>query len=250
MSSVRRKFWSIVLVGGLALLVVVPIGLLYFGTSGMVFGEEFSPDDFSRRKFQYNVAPLFNVPIRGISYTNSTPVLEQTLVSDGLITAGKTTTWDLVYDSVSEIGNSRSFDARFLTDYLDLQNQEGDNLWLAWNADHPKSCVVFWKTVAELARDQMYWSIPPIMRRAMETEKDGDPDFDRFLAERAAAAFLEEGSLTKSEGDLRRAIRLFSQSIDHQPSRLAYQQRGQCHLELGDSSLHQRDLDAAQQLID
>ena len=177
----KRSFFGWILGIGLVALVILPIALLYFSTAGLVYGEEFSPDDFRRRSFSYNVVPWFNYTLQGIDYEDVTPVLEQTLVADGLIKPSKNVKtksqiWHLVSDSQSQIDRSSDFDARILCRYLDMTEPEGENIWVVWNADHPKLSKVFWPTVSELARHQIYWAIPDVMRRALSVSDDDDPD--------------------------------------------------------------------------
>ena len=122
-------------------LVALLIFLLLFGgylsVAGIVSGEEFSPDDFSRRHFSYNVMPIFGVEIRGLSHQNSASVLEQTLITDNWITPITKTpqTWHLVHDSISKT-SSPDFDASILVKLLERSDSDDNQVWQIWTDDH------------------------------------------------------------------------------------------------------------------
>ena len=154
----------ILLVAGLFLLAAIPIGMLMLFAYGTVRGSEFSPDDFTRREFAYQQIPWLNWTVSGIEYTDITQELEQTLTTDRLIrrrtpSKGQKKTWHLYYDSA--VPDSHACDARFLTTYLDFDDWDSKTatstpFWLKWNEKFPQSAKIFWPTVADLARNEMY----------------------------------------------------------------------------------------------
>lgn len=221
------------------LLMLTPIALFVFFFSGLMVGEEFSPDDFTRRRFSYNVVPVINYTFQGIEYVDSTPVLEKTLVADGLIPtpAGGVTaprTWHLISDSKTPVELSNDFDAGILCQYLDLKNREGENVWVVWNSKHPKLAAEFWPVVQKLAQNDVYWAIPPIMRQALALEKESDPVFSDTLSRTAARGYIEAARECQSEGDHARAIRLFSFAIGHEPGPAAFRGRAESYRQTGD----------------
>ncbi|MCH2181614.1 MAG: hypothetical protein MK108_06365 [Mariniblastus sp.] len=222
-----------------ALLLLTPICLFLFFFSGHVMGEEFSPDDFTRRRFSYNVVPWINYTLRGIEYDDTTPVLEQTLVSDGLISPFRKTgnarkKWNLIYDTKTPVSLSSDFDAAVLCRYLDLSNPDGENVWLAWNSRHSKLAGEFWPVIQELAQNEVYWAIPPIMRQALSLEKESDPVFSSTLSRAAASGYIGAARECQEDGDHGRAIKLFSLAIDHQPSPDAFRGRAKSYRQTGD----------------
>ncbi len=57
-------------------------------------------------------------------------------------------------------------DAAILARYLDLKDDEGELLWLAWSKKEPKLAKVFWPAVAEAARREMYVLVPDLFHLA------------------------------------------------------------------------------------
>ncbi len=241
-SAMKKTAFSIrtwLLCAVVALLLLTPIGLVLFFFSGHVAGEEFSPDDFTRRRFSYNVVPWINYTLRGIEYDDTTPVLEQTLVSDGLISSFRKTgnakrKWNLIYDTKTSVSMSSDFDAAVLCRYLDLTNSDGENVWLVWNSKHPKLASEFWPVIQELAQNEVYWALPPIMRQALSLEEESRPGFSSTLSHAAASGYIGAAKECQEEGNHERAIELFSLAIARLPSPAAFRGRAESYRQMGD----------------
>jgi hypothetical protein len=236
-TSFSIRTW--LLISLLVMVLLTPIGLFLFFYSGNVAGEEFSPDDFTRRRFSYNVIPWLNYTVRGIEYSDTTTVLEKTLLSDGLISpfkkAGNSTRrWDLIYDTKTPVSMSNDFDAAVLCQYLDLSNSDGENVWLAWNSNHPKLAKKFWPVIQKLAQHDVYWSIPPLMRQALDVEKEGSEVFANNLSRFAADSYIEAAGECQFQGNHQRAVELFSLAIALNPSGKAFHGRSESYRQLGD----------------
>ena len=224
----KSKFYWIVLLTGV---ILVPIGLLVMFASGQISGQEFSPDDFSRRSFKYNQTPWFNWVLSKKTYSDQTTTLEESLVMDGFVVPviNKTKNWHLVRDSgTSGRLMSHECDARFLTDYLDLRNDEGDYYWTQWNTDYPQSAKIFWPKIVDLARHQMYLKIPEVMQVAMELQSDEPDEFEKVLDQVIAQAYLELGRLDRELNRLERAKIRINRAIEIQPSAEASQELSKC----------------------
>lgn len=195
----------ILLVAGLFMLAAIPIGMMMVLMYGSVSGNEFSPDDFTRRQFVYQRIPWLDWTISGIEYTDITPELEQSLTISGLIDerkskGGKQQTWHLYHDS--GVPDSHACDARFLTTYLDFSDWDSGTatstpFWLKWNEQFPQSAKIFWPTIADLARNEMYLIIPDVMRFAMNVTDDQLGSFQTELNELMRASWI-----TSAESDL------------------------------------------------
>ena len=188
-------------------------------------GEEFSPDDFSRRRYTYNKDPIFGFVFSGIKYTSSSPQIDKQLVIDGFVkpTNGKNKTWMLLRDSRSVLTNNRlpqDCDARFLTKYLDKTNEDYDNFWMVWNAEYPKTAKVFWPVIAKMAREDMYIKIPDVMDFAMswKLEKEDPVAFKRRLDELTADAYFELGEIDSQLNRTARAKSRLKTSIAIHPT--------------------------------
>jgi len=185
MARSSKKYW--VWATLIALLLAIPFVVLILIGSGSKSGEEFSPDDFSRRSFSYNRLPWLGWVLWNKHYTDLTGGLERNLISSGLITpvTNDPQVWHLCddfSDSPSEIVVPVEHDARFLIGYLDLESSNGGSYWDEWNADHPKIATVLWPIVADLARKNRYLVIPDLMRTAMAMESDEVAEFNRLVA--------------------------------------------------------------------
>jgi hypothetical protein len=205
----------ILLLAGLILLAAIPIGMLILLMYGSVSGSEFSPDDFTRRHFTYQRIPWLDWTISGIEYTDVTTKLEQTLKTEGLIdskkpASGAQKTWHLYRDS--GVPDSHACDARFLTTYLDFHDWDSKTatstpFWLKWNEEFPQSAKIFWPTVADLARNEMYLIVPDVMRFAFDVTKDKPKPFESELNKRARAGWILSGESDLQMGNYQRAAK-------------------------------------------
>ncbi|MEM7782496.1 MAG: hypothetical protein AAF623_04020, partial [Planctomycetota bacterium] len=148
--------------------------------SGQKSGVEFCPHDFSRRRFSYVKLAWFDLVINKKKLEDLTSELETTLLADGFLPQPNTPKrWDLVadYNGSSSGLISKDCDARFLTYYLDLGDDDSVFYWLGWNERYPKCARSFWPIVAEMAQDQMYLRIPDLMEYAMANDQDNPEQF-------------------------------------------------------------------------
>lgn len=220
--STSRRYTVFFLIASLFVLLVF---LLIALVTGNRSGEEFSPDDFSRRSYTYNKDPIFGFIISGIKYTSSSTKIDKQLVMDGLIkpTNVKNKTWMLLRDSRSMLTNNRlpqDCDARFLTNYLDKTNEDYDNFWMIWNAEYPKTAKVFWPVIAKMAREDMYIKIPDVMDFAMswELEQEDPVAFKSQLDELTADAYFELGEIDSQLNRTARAKSRLKTSIAIHPT--------------------------------
>ena len=129
---------------------------------------------------------------------------------------------------------SNDFDAAVLCQYLDLSNSAGENVWLAWNSNHPKLAKTFWPVIQKLAQNDVYWSIPPLMRQALAVEKEGSEVFSNNLSRLAADSYIEAAGECQFQEDHQRAVELFSLAIALNPRREAFRGRSESYRQLGD----------------
>ena len=218
----KKRLFILLTCLGLALAIPV-VCLIVFGI-GQVTGVEFSPDDFSRRSFHYNQMPLTGWVVLKKIYTDETTDVEKSLVNSQLVPVviPKKQRWHLVSESgVSVV--SHECDARFLTGYLDKYDDDGNNYWDTWNTEYPKCAKVFWPEVAQLARDEMYLKVAPVMRVAMSISKDNPKPFERELQAVMSEIYLEMGMLDVELGRLKRAKERLERSVQHDPDSKAVQ---------------------------
>ena len=217
---------------------------MYLWVGGQVWGEEFSPDDFTRRRFSYNVMPIFGVTIRGVQHYPSTSVFEQTLVADGWIQTRTTNpqTWHLVNDSVSD-NDSSDFDADILVGLLNEKDSEGDEIWSQWTDKYPKHAKIFWPAIARLARNDLYWAVPDLMNVAREFEKDGSPLFQRSIDKLVSKSFFDKAEELRETGDSGEAVRYYSEALKLFAAQEAFLGRSAAYAAEGKQSASQSDIE-------
>ena len=245
--TISGVVWPLV---AIAVICVLVVGF-YLYTGGWVAGEEFSPDDFSRRTFSYNVMPFFGVSIRGISHNDSTPVFEQTLLNDSLIVDPNRPTkrWHLLHDTWSK-PKSPDFDARLLCKFMDVWDENNESIWIKWNEDHPDFAKEFWPIIATLAREYLYLDASELMHRANGLEKSDIEDFRKFAKDFSISALNEKGAMLSQDGKCKEAVELYSLSLDIEKRKEALLARSACYSTLGDSENSQQDQVAADKLDD
>jgi len=223
------NFKTFILISGLVFLVTSPILLMVLYGMGQVDGVEFSPDDFSRRRFTYNQLPFLGWVIAKKSYEDVTADLEQELVTTKLITPviNKQKRWDLVSESNYGLV-SHQCDARFLIGYLEKSDESGANYWDSWNIDYPECAKLFWPKVAEMARDGMYLKVADVMRVAIDVGKDEPEKFEIKLNQALGEVYLELGSIDMELGKLERAEHRLSRSVEFDSTPEAVKKHADC----------------------
>ena len=230
-------------------IVVIAVPLLsFFGLGGWTTGEEFSPDDFSRRRFAYNEMPLFKITLRGIRYEDITPVFEQSLQVDKLITDNSTIKqWDLVSDSWTAL-RSPDVDAGLLTGVLDIQDNNYESIWTIWNEDHSELAADLWPIIASLARLRLYIDASEILIKAIDLDKSGRDEFRQFAFDRSVSALNDLAAQRATDGAHEEAESIYSKSIEIAPGKAALQGRAAIYKELGQDEKSDRDIQAAAEL--
>jgi hypothetical protein len=201
MSGSAKRFWtSWVIVGAMGMAVTVTIVFLALLSSSFVEGEEFSPDDFSRRQFDYVQLPWLKWVLKGIEYRDVSSDIEKSLVSEGWISTTPAKNWHLCREFYGS--QPAECDARFLVDLLNLKSQKPEFVyyWQEWNENHPDLAKIFWPMIADVARDEMYLIVPELMQLAMEVDTNsGSPRVDVF--ERQLHEFLTRAYQRFAEAD-------------------------------------------------
>lgn len=209
------------IIGLIATVITLVIAFWILSAMGEKSGVEFSPDDFSMRSFNYCNLPIINWTRRGIKHVDYSNSTATTLVADGWIRkTGRTPKrWHLVsenggFSSTSKI--STACDARFLTDYFDFTNGEGENTIAKWTDDNPTSAKVYWPLIADMARDKLYLPIPGLMEFVLDyPEPDKDGKFAVELMDQVADAWYQGGMTDQLNGRHDRAIERFDIALSH-----------------------------------
>jgi hypothetical protein len=210
MSAQKKISWITYLLLSLTSLVILSgISLMVLLAYGTVEGEEFSPDNFSRRRFEYMKIPGLNWVVRGIVYDDVTTDFENSLAVDGWIDCKPATTWHLCRES--QRVQPAECDARFLVDMLQIKTDSSVHqyFWEEWNEKYPELAKVFWPLIAQMARDELYLGIPEIMRLAMDVKhREQLPSAEAFEAElkqQLADAYQQQAEFDQANGRAERS---------------------------------------------
>lgn len=153
--------------------------------SGSTTGIEFSPDDFSRRRFSYVRPSWLPITFQGLVYQKISDPFALLLVKEGYVTptTGRTQKWDLVWDSRMP-PDSTAYDAQFLCVYLDLQDLQGSNFFEQWSLKYPDHAKILWPQVARCARAGRYRDVPKLFDFVLSQPEPIPLDyFDRRVTE-------------------------------------------------------------------
>lgn len=219
----RRWLKRLVIVAGasLGLTTAALLATLLFGLIG---GEEFCPDSFSRRSFHYYEVPLLGLQISPLNRDDQSSDLERYLVQRGYVTpvTGGPATWHLVYGTRSGVVNSRG-DAAILCTYLDARDEDHNLVWKAWTEQHAAAAKVLWPLVAQVARRQLYLFVPELFDLARHATT---PDaLDRQLRTALARQYRQLAAIQQQLGDVRTAAELLEQALVLAPGDETLRQR-------------------------
>ena len=141
-----------------------------------VRGKEFSPNDFQSRDFSFFRIPWLKLQISPTVYQSQAPITSNIDVLKHLKTNYSKKIWH-VYDS--NLYEDETLPATLLTNPLSRVNTDGESPWGAWSFKNPKLAAILWPIVQDMARENLYLEIPPVMRFAEGYQ--GDPS--RFESE-------------------------------------------------------------------
>ncbi len=210
--------------------------ILYIGivTFGRVSGEEFAPDSFERRHYYYYELPLVRLKISPIRRTVSQNQLETALVNGKYLTPNTPPTrWDFVSARRAAVEWCHG-DALILCRYLDAWDPANNfvSFWETWTTNHPALAKVLWPPVADLARRNRYYLIPPLFDRALASDdaQELQTDLNGLMAE-----CLEQTARTEWELEhFDEALELYQAALGYQPDRAACREgRAACLKALG-----------------
>ncbi|QEG25275.1 hypothetical protein [Mariniblastus fucicola] len=216
----QRNGRLFVIITVISTIIIVPLTYAILSAYGEKSGIEFSPDDFSMRRFNYCNFPIVNWTRRGIKYTDVENGTALMLIDDDWIReTGRTPKrWHLVSENGGNFSTTRKIsadcDARFLTNYFDLSNNEGEIYVSKWTDDNPDSAKIFWPLIAEMARDDLYLPIPELIEFVLDyPDPDKDDEFPVKLRKRVADAWYQAGLTDQLNGSHEKATARFDMAI-------------------------------------
>lgn len=183
---------------------------------GSVSGEEFSPNDFQRRSFQYYQIPFIGLQIWPLRHFDATGDLEADLLKNKLIVANPNAKprWDLVRGQSG--GSFVEDDAALLCRYLELRNKQYNLVWSDWNTKYPAQAKILWPMVQKLADQELYDFMPDIFELA---ESPGDPAaFNVALQSLVAKKYYDFGIYQQKLNRHAAAVELITEAIKLAPT--------------------------------
>jgi len=195
------------------------IAAVYVSTRffGWVSGEEFSPDLFQRRQFQYYEIPLIGFQITPISREDTTNDLERYLSSQKLVkNTAVQPRWNLVW-ARQGTQSPHQGDAGILCAYLDARDADENSLWQTWSAKNPQLAKTLWAAVDRLAEQGHYVLIPDVFSLASQAGEA--VAFEQAVADTLAARYELLARTQLDLGDPQLARELAEEGLRHAPER-------------------------------
>jgi len=175
----------------------------FYGCS--VSGREFSPDDFTARRFSYRRSPLSGT-LRSKRKIETQELNCDSIIAEGHLKVVSSTPkqWDL-YSENMQFSNklSRDFDARFLTHFLNHNSEQ-------WTISYPEKAALLWPEVATMARAGLYLYLPEVMTVAIPDQyvDGGDRTLEEFksdIQKKFAEAYRLAAKVAQANGDSKAA---------------------------------------------
>lgn len=239
-----RTLWLRLL---LIALVGCPVLIMgFYLTIGLSFvvGEEFSPERFERRSFQYLELPIVRWQISPISRDPLSGPVEAYVRANRWVQLSPSdedsVRWDLVWAESNQSTDRRRGEAEILALYLDAVDSNGERWWLEWSKAHPDSAKLIWPAIAQAARHQFYIVIPDIFRLAT-TEADLS-DLKHRLGDLLADRYTTYAEWHRGSGDFERAEEAYTLALRWCPDhRAALYGRAVCRIALDKEKQAARD---------
>jgi len=235
----RRSKLKAVLV---AVLVVAGLAVAFLAL-GTVRGEEFSPDAVSRRSFWYLEIPLLGRRITDVYRTDSTGPFLRLLQSQSYVTTvpEKQAHWHTV--RVSRLTETETGDAELLLQVFDAGHGNGFG-WYAWTQQNPPLAKVLWTEVLQLACEQQYVFVPPLLVAAREASSADQ--LAAFCRQEVARRYRAAAQSQRDMKQFDRAVESFSRALARDPDdRGALLGRAECYDQLGETDKAAADRRAA-----
>lgn len=198
----KFRWGSMLLTAAVACVVLVGVVWLFGGVSG----EEFSPQKFTMRRFQYWQIPILKIQVWPVSLNkiggNEDKLAKHIRMNrlHGSVSSQQNT-WDLV--SLDEIsGKTFRGDASILTNYLKQPGAVGLTSLLDWTIDHPALAKEVWPLVALLAHEGLYPVIPEVLDAIHRHDDETLGNAVRSLAVKECLAIAKA---EQQSGDAKRA---------------------------------------------
>ena len=236
----RSKLLIISFIGTAGLLVLGSLGFLILWSMGTTSGDEFSPDDFSRRHFEESKVAGLNIVISPSTETDTTDSVGQLIQSLNILPAVDESKrkWHLVAHS-GGISEGPEYDARILCDLLSETDDAGNLYWESWSVSHPGMAKLLWNHTSQLGKDYFYWAIADLMKmaRRSSTASEYSLQAEVYLAQ----IYFERGERCLRDEDFVTAREMLDRSINYRASRSAHQSRARVLDRLDEPDLAKSD---------
>jgi hypothetical protein len=204
-------------VAGLVILALTMVLLLAAFFFGGVTGEEFNPETFQRRRFQFYEIPLLRVQIWPLSRSDASGELEKLARAQGYVATKLPTDaqWHL-FSFRRGAAASPPFDAQILQRYLDAIDDSRNQYWHLWSTAHPQRAKLFWPHVSRFARLRLYVVLPHLFEIARTAEDDAS--FTTALEAEVVKWLHYYASRRSERGDVAAARSLVEEGLSLAPN--------------------------------
>lgn len=163
----QARAWVPIAVGFsvISLIVLIFAGIAFFFLEYLgrdVQGYEIDPSTFSVRRYEYRVGILSGNQRGGLQRIDeSDSVLVHTLVAKNFLPSGSPSRWDLaMHDEMETDANAVALPLHIL-----LRSYSFNQFWTTWTTNHPNASKVVWPAVVELANQERYGDIAPLLEK-------------------------------------------------------------------------------------
>ena len=151
-----------VLIGTIVSVLCLLFGAPFFMANMWIHGEEFCPQLFQKRSFQYWRLPGTKLRIGRTTLSPAVSPCSKSILQT--LASGGVSEWH-----VSKVGYgsvARDLGPQILIDYLDAKDANGANVWDAWSFRNSQQAAVLWPIVQQVALQEMYHCVPDLLRTA------------------------------------------------------------------------------------
>ena len=219
----RRLGWTVVIVSAAVLLLGLLVGLPY----GRFSGRELNPETLEIRYFSYYRIPFTQIGISPIYRVTEQPGWAAFLIDEGYWKLAKSPTsaadstkrdppragsgkarrqspprqrWHLI------VAGGTPADAAVFVAIMEAQRADGDNHWVAWTKEHPKTARVLWSHVATAADLELYPYVAVMLRTAEQFPKRSQ--FEQQMQTRLRDLLTRDLKTARERGDADRVARV------------------------------------------
>ena len=208
-------------------LAVLLLGVFVVFPYSRLSGRELNPETLEVRYFSYYRIPFTQIGISPIRRVTEQPGWAAFLIEEGYwkLAKSSTTAEDSPKKNQPKAGSGKArrqspprqrwhlivaggtpADAAVFVAIVEMHRGNGDNQWIAWTKDHPKTARVLWSHVATAADLELYPYVAIMLRTALEFPEL--PQFEQQMRSHLRDLLTRDLETARERGDADRASRV------------------------------------------